>query len=458
MKYNRLFFVFRVLAIAAAFGIFSHGVGAAQIAAGPMAGAAGMRAATLWVQADGAANAQIEYWFDKEPARIMRTAVQKLYEAEDYAVHFSIGGLEPGRTYGYRVKLNGKVALPNEKFFFRTQALWQWRTDPPDWKLAFGSCMYLNEPAYDRPGKPYGGPPETRQIFASIAREKPDMMLWGGDSLYFREVDYDSEWGLRYRWRRDRGIPELQSILRTAHHYAIWDDHEFGPNDSNSSYVFKDIALKLFKRYWANPSYGLPEAPGIFTTFSFNDADFFLLDNRYYRDSEKLKGEDKTKLGAVQLRWLKNALLASKASIKIILAGSQMTNAVNQYEGWDKFSKERDDIFKFLLDQQIDGVLLFSGDRHFTEMLKTERPGSYPLYELTCSPLTSGVPSNLDQEKINPQIVPGTFTAQRNFCTLDFQGAKDERKIVVRNFSTEGKKLWEQTIAVRELKTPLPSR
>lgn len=119
-----------------------------------------------------------------------------------------------------------------------------------------------------------------------------------------------------------------------------------------------------------------------------------------------------------------------------------------------KNHSEIDDEPKFLLDQRIDGVLLLSGDRRFTEMLKTERPGSYPLYELTCSPLTSGIPSNLDQEKINPQIVPGTFTAQRNFCTLDFQGTKAERKIVVRSFSTEGEKLWEQTIAVKELKAP----
>jgi alkaline phosphatase D len=106
---------------------------------------------------------------------------------------------------------------------------------------------------------------------------------------------------------------------------------------------------------------------------------------------------------------------------------------------------------KFLLDHNINGVLFLTGDRHFTTLLKTERPNSYPLYELTCSPLTAGVPSNLQKERENPLLLPNTFVDQRNFCTLDFSGKKDERKITVRSFSTEGKQLWEKELSVAEI-------
>ena len=430
---------------------------AAELRAGPMAGASYMRGAKLWVQASGPAKAVIEYWDTNTPKRVMQTAPLALREDEDYVAHFTIDALEPGRTYGYRVKLDGKVQIVPQSLIFRTQTLWQWRRDAPDWKLAFGTCAYTNEIAYDRPGRPYGGPPEAMKIYDSIAQQKPDMMLWGGDNLYHREVDYDSESGLRYRWKRERGIREVQNLLRTGHHFAIWDDHDYGSNDANSSYALKGESLKLFKRYFANPGYGLPETPGVFGNFKFNDAEVFLTDNRTHRDSDKLIAEDKSMLGPAQLRWLKNALLASGSPVKIIVVGSQVTNTANTAdtrESWDKFPRERADFLKFLVEQKINGVMIFSGDRHFTELLKTERAGTYPLYELTCSPLTSGVPSSLDAEKANPQIVDDTFVAERNFCTVDFSGTQKERKLTIRSFSTEGRKIWEKEIALSELRSP----
>jgi alkaline phosphatase D len=427
---------------------------AADLRAGPMAGASYMRGVKLWVQASGPAKAVIEYWDSNQPGKVLRTAPLALQQQDDYVAHFSIGALEPGRTYGYRVRFDGKEQKVPQSLTFRTQALWQWRGDAPDWKLAFGTCAYTNEVAYDRPGTPYGGPPEAMQIYDRIASQKPDMMLWGGDYLYHREADWDSESGLRYRWMRERGIPQVQGLLRTGHHFAIWDDHEYGPNDANSSYPLKGESLKLFKRYFANPGYGLPETPGVFGNFIFNDAEFFLTDNRYYRDSDTLIAEDKSMLGAAQLRWLKNALLASVSPVKIIVVGSQVTNSVNTMEGWDKFPKERADLLKFLVDQKIGGVMIFSGDRHFTEMLRTERAGTYPLYELTCSSLTSGGPSSLYAEQDNPQVVADTFVPERNFCTVDFSGPRQERKLTLRSFSAEGRRLWEKEIAVSALQLP----
>ncbi len=428
----------------------------AALTAGPMVGATAMRQAKIWMQANAVGSAQIEYWeIGGATGAIGRSksAAVKLSEETDFTAQFTLGLLEPGRNYGYRVLIDGREQKVPQSLAFKTQALWQFRTDAPDWKLVFGSCVFANEPLYDRPGRPYGGPPQAKRIFDSMARQQPDLTLWGGDYLYFREVDEDSELGLRYRWRYDRGTPEQQTLLRTGSHIAIWDDHEFGPNDSNSSYRLKGEALALFKRYWANPSYGLPETPGTFTTHRFNDAEFFLLDNRYYRDSDMLQAKDKTKLGAAQLRWLKNALLASVSPVKIIVAGSQITNEVNKFEGWQRFPEERADILKFLDDHKINGVVLLTGDRHFTELLKTDRPGNYPLYELTCSALLSGVPSSIEAERANKQIVAGTFVDQRNFCSIDFVGARADRKLTIRSFSTDGEKLWEREIKLSELQS-----
>lgn len=427
---------------------------AAKLLAGPMVGATAMRQVKLWVQADAAGTAVIEYWDTTDAKNVSRTKPIRLEDELDHTAHFTLALLEPGRTYGYRVMIDGKEQKLPQTLAFKTQALWQWRTEPPEWKMIFGSCSYDNEAKYDRPGRAYGGPEENKRIYDVMAKQQPDLTLWGGDYLYFREVDEDSVAGLRYRWRYARSTPEQQALLRTGSHLSIWDDHEFGPNDSNSSYRLKGEALGLFKRYWANDSYGLPETAGTFGNQRFNDSELFLLDNRYHRDSDKLQADDKTKLGAAQLRWLKNALLASNAPFKIIVAGSQITNEVNRFEGWQRFPKERADMLKFISDHKIDGVIFLTGDRHFTELLKTERPGTYPLHELTCSPLLSGVPSNLDAERANKQIVPGTFVAAHNFCTLEFSGPRTARKLTLKSFSNTGEKNWEHTIGPGELQTP----
>ncbi len=427
---------------------------ATKLRAGPMVGATAMRQVKVWLQATAEGAARIEYWALDQPKKIQRSPTLRLKSETDHVAHFSLGLLEPGQRYGYRVMINNREQKVGQPLTFQSQALWQWRTDAPDWKMAFGSCVFTNETKYDRPGRPYGGVPEDKFIFTAMAKQQPDLTLWGGDYLYHREVDEDSELGLRYRWRYDRGTPEQQVLLRTGSHISIWDDHEYGPNDSNSSYRFKGEALTLFKRYWANASYGLPETPGIFGVHRMNDAEFFLLDNRYHRDSDLLLSDDKSKLGKDQLRWLKNALLASVSPIKIIAAGSQITNEVNRWESWMRFSKEREDIMKFLVDHKINGVIFLTGDRHFTELLKTERNGTYPLHELTCSPLLSGVSSNLYAERANKQLVEGTFVAQRNFCMLDFSGTRAQRKITMRSFSTTGEKLWERDILLSELQTP----
>ena len=98
----------------------------------------------------------------------------------------------------------------------------------PDFRFVIGSCAYINDPPYDRPGEPYGG---EYEIFEQIAAQRPDFMIWLGDNVYLREPDWNSEAGILYRYTHTRSLPQLQKLLRICPHYAIWDDHDFGPND-----------------------------------------------------------------------------------------------------------------------------------------------------------------------------------------------------------------------------------
>ena len=167
-------------------------------------------------------------------------------------------GLEPGEAYAYTVRVDGAAVARPYPTEIRTQPLWQYRTDPPETTIAFGSCFYDNDAPYDRPGEPYGG---ATGIFESVRTagpegRAPDAMLWLGDNLYLREIDWWSPDGIDDRYANSRAFPDLQPLLAATPHYATWDDHDYGPNNSDRSYIHKDAALDTFQRYWPNPTYG----------------------------------------------------------------------------------------------------------------------------------------------------------------------------------------------------------
>jgi len=426
--------------------------------AGPMVGDVDMHNASIWVLTERPGTVELEFWPlaagtapTQNPAAgaVRRVRVQTDTQVAPGTAVARLTGLEAGQAYGYRVLVDGRaqdVALS-----FRTHARWQFRqgVHAPETRVMLSSCTYINEPARDRDGTPYGG---DYEIFGAMAQAKPDLTVWMGDNVYYRENDYTSAEGMAYRWRHDRALPELQALLRTGRHVATWDDHDLGPNDANSSFSLKGAALDIFKRQWANRSWGLPEVPGVFGSFMESDIEFFLLDGRYHRDSDRDKDNpDKTMLGSAQLRWLKNALLASTATFKVIVSGSQVLNDPQRFEGWHNFKAERDGFLKWLQDHNIRGVLLLSGDRHHTELLRLPRAGTYALHELTCSPTTSGAGRNSQPE--HPALhVAGTFVNQRNFCTLDVGGTRGQRTLTLRSWDTKGRELWSQVLREQDMR------
>lgn len=425
---------------------------AATLAAGPMVGATDMHTTTVWLQTSGPAKVALDYWPQAQPGARKRITASP-DAAADHVALARVGDLAAGTRYSMRVLLDGKPV--GDVRHFTTQVRWQWRekVDPPDFTALMGSCSYVNEAGRDRDGKPFGA---GYEIFSTMAAQNPDLVLWLGDNVYLRENEYTSPEGMRYRYRRDRAQPELQALLRTGQHAATWDDHDFGPDDSNSAFAFKEEALALFKRYWANASYGLPDAPGVFGTFSFSDVDFFMTDNRWYRDADR--GQmipDKSMFGDKQMRWLRNALLMSSAPLKVIVGGSQFLNDEARTEGWTHFRRERQEFLDWLQRNRVDGVLFLSGDRHFTELVKLEREGNYPLYDLTCSPLTAGSFAR-DSERGRPGQVPGTLVVERNFCSFSVSGPRQNRVVTLKASNAQGAELWSRRIELKELQSAKP--
>lgn len=416
-----------------------------------------MTDAAIWVQTTKPAKAHLVYFKKAEPSRKWRTAPISTTDAGDHIATFQLGGLDTGTEYGYELWLDGKPVKRDYPLEFRTQFHWRWAKNPPEpptFTFATGSCAYISDsPKFDRPGPAYGG---EFDIFKSIHARRPDFMVWLGDNIYYREPDWLTEAGMRYRWRKDRSLAELQPLLGSTHHYGIWDDHDFGPNDSDKSFRLRDAALRVFSDYWPQVQYGTSETKGLFHRFEWADVEFFMLDNRYHRSPNFWPvGPDKKMFGDAQIQWLKEALVDSNATFKIICGGNQMINPMTPFEAFGRVPDEQKKLFDFIAAQRIQGVMFMSGDRHSTELLKVQWPNApYPWYEYTSSPLTSGSGRN-EAEANNPARVPGTWvTRTRNFGLVQVSGPWRDRKLTLTAHDKDGKELWKHEIKETELRAP----
>ncbi len=417
---------------------------------GPMLGYSTMREVLLWVQTTETAAVYFEYWDKNQAQKRYKTDSYQTQKSEAFVAKIAVTGLEPGMRYAYELFINGKKIARNYPLTFQTQELWQYRKDPPAFKFAFGSCTYINEEQYDRPGTPYGG---NYEIFTSIYEKKPDFMVWGGDNIYLREPDFDSRSGILHRHTHTRSLPELQPLLASVHNYATWDDHDFGTNDSDRSYEFKDVTTEAFKLFWGNPNYGAgTDGKGISGTFRWADAQFFLLDDRYFKTPNNNQVLDRAYFGEKQLNWLIDALTYSEATFKFIVTGGQVINPALSYENYSNYPEERERLLSLIRKAKIKGVIFLSGDRHHTElsMLK-ESEKLYPIYDLTVSPLTSGAGRGGAEKEANTLRVPSTMVQQRNFSTLEITGELKNRKLIISIFDTTGKQLWQKEILATEL-------
>ncbi len=322
---------------------------------------------------------------------------------------------------------------------WRSAAINETEKGPANFSFLTGSCTF------PYPYKALKGK-DKNFIFKSMGYTVSDFMLWLGDNTYYLDKEwrsYEKMYLKNVKMRKDKYINEF---IQSRPQYAIWDDHDFGPNDSDGSFVGKDTSLLIFQQFWANPSYGHDSTKGIFTHFTKEDVDFFLLDGRYHREP------DVCMLGDKQLDWLKEKLKKSKANFKIIASGNQILPEMGKKMGecMAHYGSEKDELLEFLLEEKITGVIFLSGDRHYTELNYYAREDAYPLYEFTCSPITSL--ANPTGKFKNPYRAKESLYAKQNYGRLSFSGTSDERECRIEVFDYTGFLVWSHVIPLKELK------
>lgn len=343
--------------------------------------------------------------------------------------------LQPATTYHYRLVLD---TIEQPQGSLRTlQANTQ-----GDFSFLAASCASVSDGIWQKMG--IGA---KKRPFKSAAQTPADFMLWLGDNFYYR----NGEWNDSSRmWRRNvraRTYKYMRELLQTRPNYAIWDDHDCGANNTDGNFVTKHYSLDLFQQFWGNPAYGTATEEGIFHRFSYQDADFFMLDERY---NKVHKG---SVMSEAQWQWLFDNLKSSTAIFKFVVGGTQFLNQGGiGVELLDNYPPDRERLLQFIADNNIKGIIFISGDRHFAEMYRLSRPNTYDLWDVT----TSGINTNFARmmggnSRKNPLAVPNTKYNGMNYARFSLSGKTGKRQCQVEIFDKKGKVVCTHTWQQAEL-------
>jgi alkaline phosphatase D len=345
-----------------------------------------------------------------------------------------VGGLCPGERYEYEISSENGL---KGRFSFRTAP----PADARRVKIAFGSCFlqYWNN---------------DLTIFDAIGREGANVFAMIGDNSYCFEPDWQSEHTFMLTHLRHRNNNALRRLISNTPTIGVWDDHDFGPGDAGGDYALKTDSLRAYERCWAQASFGLPDAPGVFSAVRVGPAEIFLPDSRYYKH---LGGPQI--FGEAQLNWLLSRLMESDAPVKIIASPTQVLPEHPVRNGWDSFRRDAPGELEMLLSaieaNNIQGVVFLSGDLHMANLVhvggRTRHGKTGPeLWELTSSPLAN------DPWR-EPQMGTDAFLVrevadQTNFGVVDIDLDRPGHEIALILRDQQGNTLFEQYIPIADLR------
>ncbi|MDY7024954.1 MAG: alkaline phosphatase D family protein [Pseudomonadota bacterium] len=327
----------------------------------------------------------------------------------DFQQIINDGLLNTSKEKDFTVKVDALLPVANQHYYYRfsfagqqsptgrTKTLASGPIDQA--KIAFTSCSHFM----------YG----YFNVYARIAEQKDlDAVLHLGDYLY--EYGNDNSYknaflkdrrhqpehemitlsDYRQRHAQYKTDTDLQALHQTHPTICIWDDHEF-TNDANklgaenhqpsTEGLWSERAQHAIQAYYEWMPIREPSSDSSreksYRHFRFGDlVDLSMLDTRFIgRDPQIVEFDGRAELdpsqellGLEQREWLKaNLFQAQQSNVTWKILGQQIQimqlKIANQYvnkDAWDGYQAERNRLLDFVETQQINNVVVLTGDIH----------------------------------------------------------------------------------------------
>ena len=254
-------------------------------------------------------------------------------------------GLTPNIQYYYALEVNGVVDL---------SVTGRFRTFPAgvaSFTFALGSCAWTGSNA---------------STFQTIKQIDPLFFFHLGDFDYDNIAVNDRN-VFRQTFESVLASPAQSQLYRNVPIAYMWDDHDFGPNNSDSTAPGRVAARLTYQEYV--PHYPLEAGSGdvaIYQRFDVGRVRFLVCDSRSARSPwTATDNVQKTMLGQSQKDWFKDQLLRARDSVALIVWVNTLPWIVTTGDdGWYLYTNERRELADFIRDNQIHNLCQISGDAH----------------------------------------------------------------------------------------------
>ena len=423
----------------------THSVWAVHVVAGPVAGSITPDSARVWIQLSTSDRVKVRC-FDVATGQQVSAMGTTVLGPPPFIVNAALNDLLPNHDYRISLIVNGRpLPLPPPHLIIHTVP-------------AYGSFKPVHIA--------FGSGADTVRyhnaaIWRSIAQLQPQAFIFAGNTAYLprrlSQFPYTYIHAYNFilaRYDQARIFGGLRQLLSVCPVYATWDDRDFGTPHADGSFVFAHDSFLAFEQFWPNPGYGSGTTLGTFCHFRISDVEFLLLDDRSFRVNPTDKNPGKM-LGTRQIAWLKQHLINSSATFKVIVDGDQMLADYPGHEGWGNFPRERRKLIHWIFGHNVSGVVFLSGHRRFGEL--TRRPANpdgfdeYPLYDLTSSSLAARpIPAGQILAWPNAQRI-GAPVFEHNFGFINVGGPPGNRHITLQLRNAQGTIVLSKTILASDL-------
>lgn len=403
--------------------------------------------AVIWSRSDRPARMIVEYSTKESFQNAQKILGPAAVETTDFTAKVNLSGLSANEQIFYRVSFQDLSDVNT----YSVPVIGNFRTAPTEGKDIFFAW------SGDTAGQGWGINPDLggMKIYETIRQLNPDFFIHCGDYIYADgpiksevQLDDGTVW-------RNLTTPEKSKVAETLKEFrgnyiynlldenvrrfnagvvqiVQWDDHEttnnWYPTEkllNDDRYGVKSVALLAARAKQAFLEYTPIAINGndpeqIYRSFNYGPLlEILMLDMRSYRgpnteNRQTTQSEETEFLGSGQIKWLKQQLLGSKATWKVI--GSDMPVGLVVPDGDSAAENlanvdgpplgrelEMAELLRFIKDKNIKNVVWLTADVHYAaahyyDPNQAQFQDFTPFWEFVSGPLNAGTfgPNSLD--------------------------------------------------------------
>lgn len=323
-----------------------------------LCGQVGTHQATLVIQTLGQEELRVRVVEAKSDKTVFKKKV-KTTASDDFLVKMPVDKLRPGQRYNYRI--SGTAENNTVSGQFQT-----FPGKPASYKIVFGSCQETGSES---------------TIFDNIRQEEPLVFLQIGD-LHYENIDRNCQSRFDSAYHRIFSSKRQAQLYQNTPLVYLWDDHDFGPNNSGADNPCRSVAILQYKKHFPHYPLALDGVNGpISQSFEIGRVRYVLSDLRSQKTKPKYSGCERIQTGSnfgteAHLNWFFNELLEAKRKGQVVawISSYPWINApggpdykCDEDDDWGGYPEERTRIADFIKKNKIP-VFILSGDAHMVAM------------------------------------------------------------------------------------------